>query len=50
MEWSASYPSRVFATATKRLLIYKQLGMGIYNDMEDEDEEGDKEESVLAST
>ena len=50
VEWSASYPSRVFATATKRLLIYKQLGMGIYNDMEDEDEEGDEEESVLAST
>ena len=48
MEWSASYPSRVFATATKRLLIF--------NDMEDEDEEGDEdevgdeEESVLAST
>ena len=52
VEWSTTYPSRVFATATKRLLIYKQLGMGkgIYNDMEDEDEEGDKEESVLAST
>ena len=50
VEWSTTYPSRVFATATKRLLIYKQLGMGIFNDMEDEDEEGDKEESVLAST
>ena len=47
---NTTYPSRVFATATKRLLIYKQLGMGIFNDMEDEDEEGDKEESVLAST
>ena len=50
VEWSLSCSRRVFATATKRLLIYKQLGMGIYNDMEDEDEEGDKEESVLAST
>ena len=27
VEWSTTYPSRVFATATKRLLIY--------NDMED---------------
>ena len=48
VEWSTTYPSRVLATATKRLLIY--------NDMEDEDEEGDEdevgdeEESVLAST
>ena len=42
VEWSASYPSRVFATATKRFLFYKHLGMGIYNDMEDEDEEGDE--------
>ena len=44
VEWSPSYPSRVFATATKRFLFYKHLGMGIYNDMEDEDEEGDEEE------
>ena len=43
VEWSASYPSRVFATATKRFLFYKHLGMGIYNDMEDEDEEGDQD-------
>ena len=44
MEWSASYPSRVFATATKRFLFYEHLGMGSYNDMEDEYEEGDEEE------
>ena len=44
VEWSASYPSRAFATATKRFLFYKHLGMGIYNDMEDEDEEGGEEE------
>ena len=44
VEWSASYPSRVFATATKRFLFYKHLGMGIYNDMEEEDEERDEEE------
>ena len=44
VEWSASYPSRAFATATKRFLFYRHLGMGIYNDMEDEDEEGGEEE------
>ena len=44
VEWSASCPSRVFATATKRFLFYKHLGMGIYNDMEEEDEEGDEED------
>ena len=45
VEWSLSSPSRVFATATKRFLFYKHLGMGIYNDMEDdEEEEGDEEE------
>ena len=44
VEWSLSCPSRVFATATKRFLFYKHLGMGIYNDMEDEDEERDEEE------
>ena len=44
MEWSASYPSRVFATATKRFLFYEHPGMGSYNDMEDEYEEGDEEE------
>ena len=49
MEWSASYPSRVFATATKRLLFFKHLGMGCYNDMVDEDEEGDKEESPASN-
>ena len=44
VEWSASYPSRVFATATKRFLFYKHLGMGIYNDMEEEDEVRDEED------
>jgi len=44
VEWSLSSPSRVFATATKRFLFYKHLGMGICNDMEDDDEEGDEEE------
>ena len=44
VEWSLSCSRRVFATATKRFLFYKHLGMGIYNDMEDEDEEGDEEE------
>ena len=44
VEWSASSPSRAFATATKRFLFYKHLGMGIYNDMEDEDDKGDEEE------
>ena len=44
VEWSASYPCRVFATVVKRFLFYKHLGMGIFNDMEEEDEEGDDEE------
>ena len=45
VEWSLSYPNRVFATATKRFLFYKHLGMGIFNDdMEEEDEEGEEEE------
>ena len=33
VEWSSTYPSRVFATAPKRFLFYKHLGTGIYNDM-----------------
>ena len=45
VEWSVSYPSRVFATA--RFLFYEHLGMGSYNDMEDEYEEGDEEEESL---
>ena len=49
VEWSASYPSRVFATATKRFLFYKHLGMGILNDEEDDDDDeeldDDEEES-----
>ena len=32
VEWSPTYPSRVFATAPKRFLFYKHLGTGIYND------------------
>ena len=44
VEWSSTYPCRVFATAPKRFLFYKHLGMGIYNDMEEEDEERDEEE------
>ena len=43
VEWGSNSP-RVFANASKRFLFYKHLGMGIYNDMEDEDEEGDEEE------
>ena len=44
VEWSLSSPSKVFATATKRFLFYKHLGMGFYNDMEDDDEEEDDED------
>ena len=32
VEWSSTYPCRVFATAPKRFLFYKHLGTGIYND------------------
>jgi len=44
VEWSASHPGREFATTSKRFLFYKHLGMGIFNDMEEEDEEGEEED------
>ena len=33
VEWEVSYPSRTFATSTKRSLFYKYLGMCFYNDV-----------------